>query len=54
MDEQDCGAPAKMPAGPAALARAGGEKRDTGEMFLDIHDPKTFWNEKVLVVVVTR
>jgi polyhydroxyalkanoate synthesis regulator phasin len=30
------------------------EKRDDGEMFLDIHDPKTFWNEKVLVVVVTR
>ena len=30
------------------------EKRSDGEMFLDIHDPKTFWNEKVLVVVVTR
>jgi len=27
---------------------------DTGEMFLNIHDPKSFWAEKVLVVVVTR
>ncbi|HKC25073.1 MAG TPA: hypothetical protein VKF32_10050, partial [Thermoanaerobaculia bacterium] len=36
------------------LNRTNVEKHDTGEMFLDIHDPKTFWNEKVLVVVVTR
>jgi hypothetical protein len=36
------------------LGKTNVEKRDDGEMFLDIHDPKTFWNEKVLVVVVTR
>jgi hypothetical protein len=36
------------------LGKTNVEKHEDGEMFLDIHDPKTFWNEKVLVVVVTR
>lgn len=36
------------------LGKTNVEKREDGEMFLDIHDPKSFWAEKVLVVVVTR
>ena len=36
------------------LGKTNIEKRSDGETFLDIHDPKTFWTEKVLVVVVTR
>jgi hypothetical protein len=30
------------------------EKHQNGDTFLNIHDPKTFWHEKVLVVVVTH
>ena len=36
------------------LGKTNVETRENGDMFLDIHDPKTFWNEKVLVVVVTK